>query len=90
MHLVFSECSVSMAAPTQGAEHYTVLYSLIIGASVSKPHTSELNCNFSHFIIWHMLFRIFLALYFNTIAMGCMQNISKIFEQFGFSESQLG
>ena len=69
---------MSMAAPTQGAEHYTVLYSLIIGASVSKPHTSELNCNFSNIIVWHMLFRIFLALSFNMIAMGCMHNISKI------------
>ena len=39
-------------------------------------------------IIWHTLFHIFLVLWFSAIAAGRMRNVSKIFVQLGFSDSQ--
>ena len=53
---------------------------------MSELHTGELNCDFSYIIIICCV--IFLT-YFNTIATGRMWNISEIFIQFGFSDSEL-
>ena len=49
---------------------------------MSEPHTSELNCIYYYYLVYmaYILDAV--------IAGGCLWNISKIFVQLGFSDSQ--
>ena len=61
-------------------------HTLIIGASVSEPHTSESNWDFSY--MYYFLTYVLYILNTNAIAAGHMWTV-RFFVQFGFFDSQL-